>query len=168
MTPISPSTIDGLLQMIEQNDEKYEDGHLRLRTDVRANETRIESNYRHFDDQVQLIKTRLGSVEGAIAQPIDATKLMLTTRAIIAVVGAALVVSAALWTVRTDVQRLGEKVDQQQREASASSKLQEVQMSVLRDSLTLTQKQSDDARRQYELLRYEFSTLKDTVLKGRQ
>ena len=40
-------------------------------------------------------------------------------------------------------------------------------MSALRDAIALTQKQADDARRNQELLRYEFQALKDTIQKGK-
>jgi hypothetical protein len=49
----------------------------------------------------------------------------------------------------------------------ASAKLQEVQMKSLGDAASDAKSTAADAKRQYELLRYEFQSLKEIVQKGR-
>lgn len=155
-------TLEGLEQIVEQNDEKHSEAHKRLRTDLQDLKATVESNFRHFEDQNTLIRSSLRAMETQVALPIDATKLVLSTRAILAVASAAVVIAGSYWNLST-------KLDAQQRATEASAKLQEVQMKVLGDAAADAKSTAADAKRQYELLRYEFQSLKETVLgKGKQ
>ena len=80
MTPTPTS--GALLQMIQQNDDKHEDGHARLRGDYRSIEGRV----------VSLEAARVASdlrLASYIATPIDIGKINFTTPVVIAIAIAA-------------------------------------------------------------------------------
>jgi|SRR6516164_2714802 hypothetical protein len=158
---------EGVLQMVEQIDEKHDEGHSRLRSDYRSLETKVESNYRHFTDQFTLLKGQLTTLDAKMNLPMDATKLSLTAKPIIAILGSvmggAVLISTSIFAMRTDVKDLSTKVDAQQAAATARATLQDVQTAALRDALATTQKQAEDAKRSYELLRYDVQALKDAL-----
>jgi hypothetical protein len=154
----SESTRAGLLQMIQQNDEKHEAAHKRLRETLRDLGDTVDSNFRHFEDQNNLVRSKLNEVSIKADTPVDATKLVLSSKAIIAVVLASVTIAASYWNLST-------KLDAQQRATEASAKLEEVQMKALGDAAADAKATAADAKRQYELLRYEFQSLKEIVQK---
>ena len=154
---MTPSTLEGLLQMIEQNDQKHEDGHARLRQSLRDLHDTVERNFRHFEDQGNLLRARLSAVDAYVATPLDATKLVLSTKAVIAVALAAVTIAGSYWS-------LSVKLDTQQRSIESAAKLQEAQMQSLGSAAADAKATAADAKRQYELLRYEFQSLKETVI----
>ena len=79
---MSPLTVGALDQKIEQNDEKHEEGHRRLRTDVRAIERRLDD----IDKLGSATNLRLTRIEST---PMDVTKLQFGTKTVIAIVVAA-------------------------------------------------------------------------------
>jgi hypothetical protein len=150
---------DGWAEVLDRMDEKHTAAHIRLRGDLSSMENTVESNFRHSEDQFALMRARLNEIATLAAQPVDATKLVMSTKAIVSVVGAAIVIAASIWSLST-------KIDAQQKAAEAAAQLATLQMNAMRESIATTQ-------RQYELLRYEVQTLKETVIgnngnKGRQ
>lgn len=95
---------NGWGEVLDKLDEKHGDAHDRLRSDLRALEVRLNSNYRHFEDQITLVRGRMNEVAQLAATPVDATKLVLSTKAIVALVIAAVGVSASFWVLRDAVQ----------------------------------------------------------------
>jgi len=150
MAELSPFPKDGWADVISEIDEKHQKGHDRLRIDLRELQSRVENNYHHFDDVTSLHRAKISTLEATAATPIDATKLVMSTKAIVAVVGAAITIAASIWSLST-------KIDAQQKASEATAKLAEMQMAAMRESITMTQ-------RQYELLRYEVQQLKETVI----
>lgn len=146
-------TIEGLTQRVDDLEVNTEQAHKRLR------ETLVD-----LKDQLD----RIGAEQRATAHnldtfsrmPIDATKLVLSTRSIIGLAAAVLVIAGSYWN-------LSSKMDAQQKAAEASQQLEALQMKALGDAVSDAKSTAADAKRQYELLRYEFQGLKDTIQKGR-
>lgn len=142
-------------EFITEVDDKHQRAHERLRLDFRELERTVESNYQHFSTVTDLLKAKVSSLESNAGKPIDATTLVMPLKATIAIVGAALVVSASMWA-------LNNKIDAQQKSAEAAAKFQESQISTLREQLAANQRNT-------ELLRYEVQQLKETVIgKGKK
>lgn len=142
-------------EVLQQIDTGYAEAHKRLRADLTAAEQKIESNFNHFQDMALANRAR---IENLATTPIDATKLMLTTRAILTLVFGVVAVVASYWN-------LSSKLDAQQRSMEGAARLQEVQMKVLGDAAADAKATAADAKRQYELLRYEFQSLKEAMQK---
>ena len=85
MSPLSAGALD---QKIEQNDEKHEDGHRRLRTDIRHLERRLDE----LEKIGSATNVRIIRLE---TTPVDVTKLKFTTNTVIAIVIAAATVIAS-------------------------------------------------------------------------
>jgi len=152
---------DGLIQMITQNHEQAEDGHARLRGDYAALKQTVDSNYHFFDDQIRFLRSELGTVAAKVDMPLDATKLVLSTKAIIALTIAVVGIVGSYWN-------LSAKIDAQQRAVESQARLEQVQMDTLKSAADDAKATAADAKRQYELLRYDFQALKDTLSqKGR-
>lgn len=152
---------DGLLQLINQNHEQAEEGHTRLRGDYRDLKGTVDSNFRYFEDQTRLLRAELGAVQAQANTPLDATKLVLSTKAIIALTIAVVGIVGSYWN-------LSAKIDAQQRAVESQARLEQVQMDTLKSAADDAKATAADAKRQYELLRYDFQALKDTLSqKGR-
>lgn len=155
-------TPEDLIKIVAEYREDSDDAHQRLRESLRGLSTTVESNFRHFEDQGNLLRASISAVAIQASTPVDARKLVLTTPAIIAVVLGAVSVAASYWNLST-------KLDAQQRAKEASDKLWEVQMTALGGAVAEAKSTAADAKRQYELLRYDFQSLKETVIgKGKQ
>lgn len=137
----------GWAEVINNLDEKHDDAHTRLRTDHRALAITVESNYRHFEDQLTIMRADIRTMSALMNAPIDATKLVLSTKSIIALLIASLGIAASLWNISN-------KIDSNQR-------ANELQMKSLSESIATQQ-------RQYELLRYEVQTIKEAVSKEKK
>jgi len=136
----------GWAEALEGFNDAHRAGHERLRLDIQGQRSTIENNYRHFDDMDKLTRARLGTLEAVADRPVDATKLVLSTRAIVSVVVAALAIAGSYWNLST-------KLDAQQR-------LTDLQIVSLQETIRQT-----SAR--YELLRIEVQSLKETVIQGK-
>lgn len=133
-------------EALETYDQSARAGHERLRRDLQGLTTRVESNYRYFDDMNTISRSKLGMLEAQVATPIDATKLVLSTRAIVAVVMAAVTIAASYWNLST-------KLD-------AQEKLRDLQIATMQKSIEQTGKA-------YELLRLDLQALQQTVIAGK-
>jgi len=144
---------DGLIQMIEQNDEKHEAGHERLRRDI----DRVEGFAKRLEDQVnkgfeslregrQSNTARIQQLEAA---PIDATKLFLNAKVVVAAIIVALGIAGMLWGLKSAVSDLASKLD-------TASKIQELQNATMKSTL-------DDMKRRQELQQYEIQGVKDAL-----
>ena len=120
--------------------------HTRLRQDLTGAETKIEANYRFFNDMLTLLRAKIATLEAQAERPVDATKLVLSTRAIIAVVMGALAIAASYWNLST-------KLDAQER-------LRDLQIAQIQKSIENTSKA-------YELLRLDLQALQQSVITGK-
>ncbi len=83
-------SIGALHQMVEQNDEKAESGHERLRQDYRSLERRVETAEKQHVSLVEKV-TRMELT------PTDVTKLKFAPSTVVAIVTLALGMGAAQW-----------------------------------------------------------------------
>lgn len=159
---------EGIITLIATNDEKHDEAHKRVRESMRSINDRVESNYSHFNDQNTLIRTDVSKISQQVSAPIDATELVLSTRGVIAVVGCVLMIWTGQWLstagVKESIRDLNAAVSDQKKASEATAKLQELQMKVLSDAAQDAKTTAGDAKRQYELLRYEFQSFKETFL----
>lgn len=145
---MAESREDGWLEVLDEIDKKHQSAHDRLRLDFRKIDNTVQSNYVYFDNMYRLADGRLNTLEAQAKIPVDATKLVLSTKAIIGLVGAVLVAAASYLN-------LSAKIEGQQR-------VQDIQITAMQQTI-----KENSART--ELLRMEVQTLKETILtKGRQ
>ncbi len=135
----------GWAEALEANNQTHRIGHERLRMDLQGLTTRVETNYRYFDDMNTINRSKISTLEAQAATPIDATKLVLSTRAIIAVVMAAVTIAASYWNLST-------KLD-------AQEKLRDLQIATMQKAIEQTTKS-------YELLRLDLQALQQSVITG--
>jgi hypothetical protein len=157
---IDSSTLpNGWSRVIDELDEKHAKGHERLRLDFRGMDTRVESNYRHFDDMNKIAAGRFSTIEATLetlkanVEKPDAMKLTLSTTHIVALVTACLIIAGSGW-------RLAEKIDTLGAAQLAQQKLYDLQLAAMQDAIRQT-----SAR--YELLRIDVQALKETVISGK-
>lgn len=151
-------------QRLDEVDQVTASGHKRLRNE-------IEQIGAHLDALTAEQKVLSSQLAALSVAPVDATKLMLTSRSIIALVLGVVTIVGSVWasaaSTSRNMERIETKVDAQAAATVAAAKLQDVQMSTLRDASTDAKNTAADAKRQYELLRYEFQSLKETVIQGK-
>lgn len=138
-------------ERLDEVDSAAAAGHQRLRKTLDQLEAHVDS----LAERQAELSERIRAVTEA---PVDAMKLMLSTKAIVSLIFGMLLIAGSYWN-------LSKKVDDQQKDAATTAKLQEAQMATLRDAANDAKSTAADAKRQYELLRYEFQDLKETVLK---
>lgn len=156
---------DVLLQMITQNDQKHEDAHKRLRQSIREVEERLESNFEYLRDGHLAVKSRMDAAEQHALQPIDASKLVLSTKVVVGIVATAIALAAGMWAstagVRSDVRDILTRMEAQKTATESTAKLQEVQLQSVKIAV-------DEMRRRQELQQYEISQLKEAILQRRE
>ncbi len=151
---VTPLNADVLLQMVQQNDEKHEDGHQRLRQDIRAleNEThaleneaaRILHKLVELDSKVTRLETR---------QP-DLSQVLVPGKMLVAAVLFSASIVGAMWAItyglRSDVRDL---ITQQE----AHTRLEDERSNTLKESIS-------DAKKMSEMQRVQLESLTKTVL----
>jgi hypothetical protein len=101
LTPPWPATVppmteprpSAVVQMVEQIDEKHEDGHRRLRQDLRA----IEARLILFEAQLTDLRTKVTRMEAA---PLDVSNLRLSPSLVIAVIMTVITLVGGFWTIK--------------------------------------------------------------------
>jgi hypothetical protein len=137
-----------LAQMVQQNDDKHEAGHLRLRQDIRRMDDRIDALERGAQETARHV-TRLE------ATPADVTKLYFAPRVVVAIVVTALALAGGQWELNATLRNELIKA------IEVSTKLQDERASALKTSV-------DAMQRRQELQQYEIQGLKEEILKLRK
>ncbi len=137
-----------LLQMVQQNDDKHEAGHHRLRQDFRRMEDRIEALERR-DKDIGGQLTRLEST------PTDVTKLYFSPRVVVAVVGMSLALAGGQYGLNQALRNELVKA------IETSSKIQDERAAALKTTI-------DSMQRRQELQQYDIQGLKEEILKLRK
>jgi len=145
--PVTALNRDGLVQMVEHVDQKHEEAHKRLRLDLRQLEEEVNKGFQSLRESSLTNRAKITEIE---KMPVDATKLVLSTPVIVAMIVMALGIAAAMWSVRSGMERLSDKME-------AASKLSDVQNGALKTSV-------DDMKRRQELQQYEIQSLKEAIL----
>ena len=134
-------------QLIEQNDQKHEEGHKRLRGSVRELEDRVDQC-----DKLQVaLEHRVTALE---TKPADVLKLSFSTPVVAFIVANVLTMAAGMWAVtyslRSDVSVILAK--------------QAAQETMQAERSAATQKAIDNTDRRLELYRIQIQELRDAVL----
>ena len=146
---MAPLSRDALVQKIENVDENHQDAHRRLRNDLDSLKLEMNNAFRALREDISANKS---SIELVKQTPLDATKLVLSSRVVVALVAIALGIAAAVWSIRSGMEQISDKME-------ATAKLQDVQTSALKSSV-------DDMKRRQELQQYEIQGLKEAILVG--
>ncbi len=151
-------TLEGLEQMVAQNDDKQDEAHKRLRGDLQELRATVESNYVYLRDHHEVTRGRLDTL---VATPVDVTKLVLAPRVVVGIVAAAVTLAAGLWGstygLRSDVRDILTRMDAQQKATEAVAKLQDLQWSTLKTTI-------DDMKRRQELQQFEIQALTKEIV----
>ena len=154
----------GLFQMIDQIDQKHEDGHKRLRDDMRE----LQEQHANLLDSLGLLRdkqsdtaNRIGNIEKT---PPNVENVIMTPRVLVAIVIFSITVAGGIWSstagLRSDVRDILTRMDSQRMSLEASDKLQEVQATAMRVAV-------DDMKRRQELQQYEIQALKEVIITGK-
>jgi len=153
-----------LLQMVQQNDEKHEGAHTRLRLAM----DRLESRLEEYETSCAKMDARVSVVEKARPEVED---LKWSTSRVAWIVGIALSIAGGMYAstygLRSDVRDILTRTDaaiKQQDERSntlktaieAQAKLQDERSNNLKSSI-------DEMKRRIELQQFEISGLKDLI-----
>lgn len=99
-----------VLQMVQQNDDKAEAAHTRLRLDQREMEKRVMALERAYTDTVLDFTRTKAALEEKAKAPIDILRIGLSLKLALAIVGAVLAMAGTAWSsaawVKSDVQSL--------------------------------------------------------------
>lgn len=147
VAPMSPSP-DMLLKLVEQNDEKHEDGHKRLRVDYRELDARITkleasqaANETHF--------TKIDTT------PTDVSQLHFTPQIVLLIVTTCLTVAGGMWAstygLRSDVRDILTRMNNQATLDQMQIRLQDERSSALKADI-------EEEKRQRLLLKYDLET----------
>ncbi len=149
---------DGLIQMIENVDEKHQDAHARLRADFRALEAEVNKGFQSLREGYMTNRAKIDEVE---KMPVDAMKLMLTPRIVASIVVSALLMAGGIWAstsgLRSDMRDVLTRMDAQKTAVDTTAKMQELQANTLRNNI-------DELKRRQELFQYELTALKEVIL----
>lgn len=140
-----PLTLGALHQMVEQNDEKHEDGHARLRADWRSLELRVSGLERKQVDN----ENHLREIDN---RKTDVTNLQFTTRTVIAIVVACGSLAAGQLALNASLEAKLIKA------ITDYAKIQDERSSSLKAAM-------ESMQRRQELQQYEISSLKEAILK---
>jgi hypothetical protein len=134
-----------LLQMVQQNDDKHEAGHHRLRIDWRSLEQRVvilEAARSAADLRFTKIETT----------PTDVTKLQFSSRTVVSVVGICVALAAAQWGLNTRLESNVKAMIEQ------NSRVQDERYASM-------QKTIDGLKNRVELSQIELNTFKENLLR---
>ena len=160
MTP--PSSRDAtLIQMIEQNDEKHEEAHRRLRQDLDRLEDQVNKGLEALRLSAQ---SNLNKIEGVERMPVDATKLMLRTPVVVSILVTLLTVAFGIagtwWTMRSGLDRLTDKLESTEKLREASAQIQKMQIEMLSTTVK-------DVKNSQTLKQFDVQEVKDLLVAGK-
>ena len=140
---------DALIQMVQQNDEKHEESHRRLRQDL----DRLEDNVNKGLESLRILTAaNLAKIEANAQLPIDATKLILRTPVVVSIVIFVVITVGAVWGIRSSNERLADRVE-------ATARLQEEQITAIKADVK-------EVKQRQELKQYDVQELKDMIING--
>jgi hypothetical protein len=147
--PMPRRSPDALLQMIENVDETHDNAHKRLRGDFEELKREMTRALNALRDDIHANKASITELRNA---PLDATKLMLTSKVVVALVIMALGIAASVWSIRSGMDQMASRME-------TATKLQDVQYAAIKTSV-------DEMRRRQELQQFELQSLKEAILVG--
>lgn len=93
------STMGVVLQMVQQNDEKHEKGHARLRDDWREHDTRLDK----MENCLRKLELASTTMQDTQAAPIDIGKLVFAPKMVLAVVGLVISILGGTWFINQPI-----------------------------------------------------------------
>jgi len=156
---------DGLLQMVEQNDDKHEAGHARLRRDFRELELQVDKGLQSLRDSHADLRQKIATMEIA---PVDTGKLMMTPRMVVGIVALCISMAGTIWAsnanvraeqaaTRSDVRDILTRMDAQKTASEAARELTNMQWSQLRSDV-------DEIKKQQKLQQLDNQDLREKIL----
>jgi hypothetical protein len=157
-----PSSRDAtLIQMIEQNDEKHEKMHARLRQDLDRLEEQVNKGLESLRLSAQ---SNLNRIEGVERMPVDATKLMLRTPVVVSILVTLLSVAFGIagtwWTMRSGLDRLADKMESARQLQEASAQIQKMQIDMLSTAVK-------DVKNNQTMKQFDVQEVKDILMAGK-
>jgi len=164
MTPPRETRSEGIMQMIDQIDQKHEEGHKRLREDLRE----LIIQHDNLLNASQALRDRTIANENLLEKlretPPNVENVIMTPRVLVAIVVFTMTVVGGVWSstygLRSDVRDILTRMEAQKLAVDSAAKLQEVQATSLRTAV-------DDMKRRQELQQYEIQNLKEVILTGK-
>jgi hypothetical protein len=139
--------------MLQQNDDKHEDAHRRLRTDIRIGEAERDA----LTLRVQALEAMLAQTRQIVTdnkeQPIDIGKIVFDPKMVVAIVGLAVAIVGGNWFINQPI-RDGLTVLQGQ--VSGNTKLEDERAKVFKEAV-------DGLTRQMEMRRLEIQQVSNSV-----
>jgi hypothetical protein len=153
VTPAHPSTA-AVLQMVQQNDDKHEDAHARLRATCREHEGWMK----RLEDLINANTTAIAEVR---ATPPEAGKLRFSPSVVLTIVTISLSIGGGMWAstygLRSDVRDILTRMALQSKSDEANLRLQDERATALRESI-------EAMKRRQELQQYELQSMRETML----
>jgi len=154
------ATMGVVLQMVQQNDEKHEAGHRRLRVDYRDLESRVMALERAYTDTVLDFTRTKTALEEKAKVPVDIGRLAGNWKVLLTLAGMLAANLAGSWfstsPVRESQIELQKSFAIMQAQIEGGSKLQDTRTNAIKDSV-------DGLNRQMEMRRLEIQSLSNEI-----
>ncbi len=147
---------EGLLELLDQHNQRHQEAHIRLRGDFRDFAERVDEGHKIFLEQVKSLNKRLDEVAVVANTPVDVTKLVATPRIVFAIVTTVVLIFSTIWAstsgLRSDVRDILTRMTTEERVSVANAKVQELNNQLIKDSLGAVTKRQDLLTLQYNQL----------------
>jgi small-conductance mechanosensitive channel len=147
------------MQMIGLNDAKQDEAHKRLRRDLDDVERQIDGGLQAVRQEMALLNGRMDVLEKI---PVDATKLVLAPRVVVAITMIVLSIAGSVWFstagLRSDVRDVLTRMDLASELEKVQSKSQEERAAALKAAVEAVQ-------RDQRMTQYDVQGLKEALLK---
>jgi hypothetical protein len=146
-----------VLQMVQQNDDKHEKGHARLRDDWRDLEQRVMALERAYTDALLDFTRTKTALEEKAKAPVEITRIRLSLQLAIALIVAVLTMAGAAWSsaawVKSDVQAMRVDVTSLRGEFALETRLNDERNQAMLKSI-------EELRKRQELVELEIRNQK--------
>jgi len=166
---------EGLLQMIEQNDQKHDEAHKRLREDFReflAQHEQLLMASQSLRDRIIANENRLESLKD---RPPDLEKAILSVKVVVAMIVFAVTVVGGSWAasysgrsenakaiaeIQSDIRDMATRQGAEKEAKEADRRAAQIQAEQTKSALEAMQ-------RRIELFQYEQQSMKETLMTGK-
>ena len=153
---------EGIFELIDKNEQHQRESHKRLRDELTAVQERIDEGFKLFLDRQQLLTGRVSDLATKVAEPVDASKLVLTPKIVASVVITILSMAMFVWvttaSISSDVRNILTRMDAQKTALEMTVKFQEAQSTAIKMSV-------DEMRSRQERQQDEIQSVKEIVLR---
>lgn len=151
-------TTDALRQMVDQNHESAEEGHLRLRSDYRSLEGRMQAV-----ETAQVSNAlHLGRLDAAVAEPTEVSALRFTPQMVVAIVLVCASIIGGMYGATASLRVSQQEIASQ---LTLQSRMQEERMQALKLAIEALQRAQEASQRLQQLQQYEIQAMKETLIK---